>query len=103
MRGSPAAVQFCRTRDHLGRLNMALILDDIFLAPCKFATWIGRTVRDQAEAELTDESAVHSQLMDLQIRFELGKIDEAEFARQESALMDRLNEIQKYKESQRDA
>jgi hypothetical protein len=80
---------------------MAFILDDILLAPCKFVTWIGRTIHDQAEAEITDESVIHDRLMDLQTRFELGEIGEEEFIRQENALMGRLNEIRKYKESRR--
>ena len=77
---------------------MAFILDDILLAPCKFAMWIGRTLRDQAEAEITDESVIHEQLLDLQTRLELEQIGEEEFAKQEDALMSRLNEIRKYKE-----
>jgi hypothetical protein len=82
---------------------MVFILDEILLAPCKFVTWIGRTIHDQAEAEITDESVIHDRLMDLQTRFELGEIGEEEFIRQENALMHRLNEIHKYKESRRKA
>ena len=82
---------------------MAFLIDDILLAPCKFVTWIGRTLYDQAEAEITDESVIHDRLMDLQTRFELEGIGEEEFLRQEDALMRRLNEIHKYKEARRKA
>lgn len=82
---------------------MAFILDDILLGPCKLAAWIGRTIHDQAEAEITDESAIHDRLMGLQTRFELGEIGEEEFIRQEDALMRRLNEIHRYKEARRKA
>ncbi len=78
---------------------MAFILDDILLAPCNFAAWLGRTLHDQAEAELTDESVIHEQLLDLQTRLELGELAEDEYIQQENALMRRLNEIHKYKES----
>ena len=78
---------------------MAFILDDLLLGPCKLATWIGRTLRDQAEAEITDESVIHERLLALQTRLELEQIDEEEFTKQENALMSRLNEIRKYKES----
>ena len=78
---------------------MAFIIDDILLAPAKFAAWIGRTIHDQAEAEITDESVIHGRLMDLQTRFELGEMGRDEFIRQEDALMRRLGEIHKYKES----
>ena len=78
---------------------MAFILDDILLAPCKFITWIGRTVHDQAEAEVTDESVIRERLLALQTRLELEQITEEEYLKQEDALMGRLNEIHKYKES----
>ena len=78
---------------------MAFILDDILLAPCKFVTWIGRTLHDQALAEVTDESVIRERLLDLQTRLELEQIGEDEYIKQEDALMRRLNEIHKYKES----
>jgi hypothetical protein len=80
---------------------MGFLLDDILLAPCKFVTWIGRTLYDQALAEITDESAVHERLLGLQTELELGQIGQDEYIRQEDALMRRLNEIRKYKESRR--
>ena len=79
---------------------MAFILDDILLAPCKIVHWIGKTVRDQAEAELTDESAIQERLLDLQMQFELDEISEDEYRSREDALMRRLDEIRKYKENQ---
>ena len=82
---------------------MAFLLDDILLAPAKFAAWIGQTVRDQAEAQFTDESVVHERMLDLQTRLELGQIEEEEFLRQEAVLMRRLDEIHKYKESRQKA
>jgi hypothetical protein len=82
---------------------MAFILDDILLSPCKLVTWIGRTLYEQAEGEVTDESAVHARLLDLQTRFELEQIGEDEYLQQESALMRRLNEIHKYKDARRQA
>lgn len=82
---------------------MGFILDDILLAPCKFVTWIGRTIHDQAEAEITDESVIRERLLDLQTRLELGEIGEDEYLKQENALMRRLNEIHRYKESRREA
>ncbi len=77
---------------------MSFILDDILLAPCKFVTWIGRTIHDQAEAEVTDESVIRERLLDLQTRMELGEIGEEEYLKQETTLMHRLNEIHEYKE-----
>ncbi len=78
---------------------MAFILDDILLAPCKAITWIGRTLYDQAEAQLTDESVIRERLMDLQNQLDLEQIDEQQFIEQEGALMRRLDAIHKYKEN----
>ena len=82
---------------------MAFLLDDILLAPAKFVTWIGRTIYDQAEAEITDESVVHERLLELQTQLELGELAEDDYLRQEVPLMRRLNEIHKYKEAKRGA
>ena len=82
---------------------MSFIIDDILLSPCKAITWIARTLYDQAEGEITNEPAIHEQLLNLQTRLELGEISEEEYIGQENALMRRLNEIHKYKESRRKA
>lgn len=82
---------------------MAFLLDDILLCPAKFVTWIGKTLYDRALEDITDESAIHERLLDLQTRLELEQIGQDEFIKQESALMRRLNEIHKYKESRRKA
>jgi hypothetical protein len=82
---------------------MSFILDDILLAPCKAITWIARTLYDQAEGEITNEPAIHEQLLNLQTRLELEEIGEEQYIKQENALMRRLNEIHKYKESRRKA
>ena len=82
---------------------MAFILDDILLAPCNFVVWIGRTIHDQAEAEVTDESVIRERLLDLQTRLELEQIGADEYIKQENVLMRRLNEIHEYKESRQKA
>ena len=79
---------------------MAFILDDILLAPCKFVSWIGQRLYDEAELQLTDESVIQRRLLELQSQFEQGEISEEEYIDQEDALMRRLDEIRKYKESQ---
>lgn len=78
---------------------MALILDDIVLAPCRFVAWIGEKLQEQATSEMTDESAIQQRLLDLQMQFELDKIGEEEYQSREDALMRRLDEIRKYKDS----
>ncbi|MCK4340967.1 MAG: gas vesicle protein GvpG [Phycisphaerae bacterium] len=77
---------------------MALILDDIILAPFKAVHWIGKKLYEHAEEELTDESKVRQQLLELQMRFELDEITEDEYQEGEDALMARLKVIREYKE-----
>ena len=48
--------------------------------------------------QLTDESAVKADLLELQLRLELGEIDDTEYARQEAALMQRLREVREWRE-----
>jgi competence protein ComGF len=78
---------------------VAIIIDDILLAPCKLIHWVGKTLYEHAEAELTDESVVRHQLLELQMRFELDDISEDEYQEQEDVLMRRLEAIMEYKES----
>ena len=78
---------------------MAFILDNILFGPCKMVHWIGRTLQEHAVSELTDESAIRERLLALQQQFELREISADEYRHQEDALMRRLDEIRKFKES----
>jgi hypothetical protein len=48
--------------------------------------------------ELTDEDRVKEALMDLQLRLELGDIDDDQYVREEAALMDQLREVRRWRE-----
>ncbi len=48
--------------------------------------------------ELTDDTAVKADLMELQLLLELGDIDDAEYLRREQLLMQRLREIREWRE-----
>ena len=48
--------------------------------------------------ELTDDTAVKADLMELQLLLELGDIDDDEYIRREAALMQRLREIREWRE-----
>ncbi len=69
-----------------------------FLLPIKGIVWIGNKLKDTAEAELTDESKVQEELLELQMRFETDEITEEEYERKEVKLMEKLEAIRKYKE-----
>ena len=60
--------------------------------------WTLSKVQQVAEEELTDDSAVKQELMELQMQLELGDIDEEEYVRREAELMQRLREVREWRE-----
>ena len=80
--------------------TMTLIVDDIMFSPLKFSIWIGKKLAETAHAELTDESRVHEDLLQLQMRYEVGEISEEEYEKEEARLMERLEAIRKMKEEE---
>lgn len=77
---------------------MALIIDDILFSPLKLSVWLAKKLRESAYDEVTDESKVHEELLHLQMRYEMEEINEEEFEKQETRLMERLEAIRKMKE-----
>ena len=77
---------------------MAFIVDDILLGPVKLVKWIGEKLHEAAEQEVTDESAVQEQLLELQMRYELDEITEEEYLEGEDRLMDKLEAIRTYRQ-----
>jgi hypothetical protein len=60
--------------------------------------WTLGKVQAVVEEELTDDSAIKQELMELQMLLELGDIDDAEYVRREAALMHRLREVREWRE-----
>lgn len=60
--------------------------------------WSLGKVQKVVEEELTDDSSVKQELMELQMLVELGDIDDAEYAAREAALMQRLREVREWRE-----
>jgi hypothetical protein len=48
--------------------------------------------------ELTDENRIKEELLDLQLRLELGDIDDEQYVREETALMEQLREVRHWRE-----
>lgn len=55
-------------------------------------------VQDAVREELTDESRIREDLLELQLRLELGEIDEGEYARREAELMAALREARRWRD-----
>jgi len=80
---------------------MGLISNILFFpvtGPVAGIRWALGKVQAVVEEELTDDSSVEQDLMELQMQLELGDIDDAEYVRQEAALMQRLREIREWRE-----
>jgi hypothetical protein len=60
--------------------------------------WSLNKVVQVAEEELTDDAPIKQELMELQMKLELGDIDDAEYVAQESVLMQRLREVRAWRE-----
>jgi hypothetical protein len=58
-----------------------------------FVRWIAEKVRDAAETELYDPVKIREALRGLGEAFDRGEIQKEEYRRRETALLDRLEEI----------
>ncbi|MFH0775226.1 MAG: gas vesicle protein GvpG [bacterium] len=83
-----------------GGFGLTDILFPIFL-PIKGTIWIADKLKQSAETEVTDESKVREELLDLQMRFEMGEVNEEEYKKKETKILERLEAIRKYKEGRR--
>ena len=80
---------------------MGLISKILFFpitGPVAGIRWSLNKVVAVAEQELTDDTPIKQDLMELQMRLELGEIDDDEYVAQEAVLMQRLREVREWKE-----
>lgn len=67
------------------------------LGPIRGVHWLATKVAEAAESELLDESKVRGQLIELQMRLEMGEVTEEEYDAQEKVLVEQLNAIREAK------
>ena len=60
--------------------------------------WSLGKVQKVVEEELTDDTPIKQDLMELQMRLELGDIDDAEYVEREAELMARLRDVRAWRE-----
>jgi hypothetical protein len=60
------------------------------LAPVRGTMWIADKVAEQAEQEMTSEPAIRRRLLELELRHDMGEIDDEEYEAAESALLEEL-------------
>jgi hypothetical protein len=73
------------------------ILDSLFIGGLRFVL---DKVAAAAEAELNDDTALREQLLEAQMRYELGELSEEDYARTERALLDRIREIRQQRQGE---
>ena len=79
------------------------LLSDLLLFPIMGPVHGFRFVLEQIAAEVDaqrlDEGRVEAELMGLAVRHDLGEISDAEYAEQETVLLEQLNAIRAYKQA----
>src|SRR5690349_8017022 len=80
---------------------MGLLSNILFFpvtGPVAGIKWALGKVQQVAEEELTDDTPVRQDLMELQLQLEVGDIDDAEYVAREAQLMQRLREVREWRE-----
>jgi hypothetical protein len=78
------------------------LLTNILLAPFLGPVWGTRWTLEKVDRvvkeELTDDTPIKEELMELQLKLEMAEIDDAEYTRRETELMQRLREVRDWRE-----
>ena len=75
-----------------------MLLDNVLFGPIKIVHFVGKKLQEVAMTDFLDEDGTREELRELYMLIETGKIGEEEFERREEELVERLEEIQAYKE-----
>ena len=71
------------------------LLDSLMISGLK---WVMQTVVTSAEAEMNDDTALREQLLDAEMRREMGEITDEDFAEVEADILARIREIKERRE-----
>jgi len=64
--------------------------------PYQSAKWMFEKIHEEVEGEQTDEERVKSRLMELQLRYEIGELEEEQYLEQEELIMEDLAAIREW-------
>lgn len=68
--------------------------------PLDAALWTARKLAERAEDIYYDDGPIRAALMELEMKLDLGEIDEETFEQEETEILKRLKEIRDYKAEQ---
>jgi len=71
------------------------LLDNILTSPFRGIGRVFREIHKAVLAEVEDRPSIVQELQQLYMQLETGKISEEEFGRQETVLLDRLDELER--------
>jgi hypothetical protein len=69
------------------------LITGIASSPCKGVMFVLEQIRKSVDRELYDETIWQQKLLDLQMRYEMGEVDQATYDVQEQLIMDQLDLI----------
>ena len=75
--------------------SFMFLLDSLMISGIR---WALQTLATAAEAEMNDDAAVREQLLEAEMRREMGEISDEEFRQTEAALLARIREIRERRE-----
>jgi len=68
--------------------------------PVDAALWTARKLAERAEEVYYDDAPIRAALLELEMKLDLGEIDEETFEQEETQLLQRLKEVREYKAAQ---
>jgi hypothetical protein len=80
-----------------GSLLLDVLTMPVFGVP-RLVHWLAKEIAEEVERQELDEVGLQGQLLELQMRQELGEMDDEQYTIQEKALLDRLSLIRQVKE-----
>ena len=72
---------------------MGLLMDLLtfpVMGPIKGLVWIAETIHDEADKQFFSEEAILAQLMELEVKLDLGEINDDVYSEAETVLLQRL-------------
>lgn len=80
----------------MGLLSSILLAP--FTGPVNGALWTMEKVQRVVEEQLTDDTPIKEELMQLQLLVEAGELDDAQYVEREADVMRRLREVRAWRE-----
>lgn len=74
---------------------LATVLTAPVLGPFKLVSSIAKPLREHAESESDQETALRERLLEVKMRYELGEITKEEFEKKEAEFKEKIEELKK--------